>query len=155
LITGKFSARTGKFATFPPKNGRWFNPRRIIGRMVSKRRGRIFDWRRERNWVRTFSTVGVVLLCRNETFYVLDVVRGKFPFDQLKRKIIELKRSYGASTLLIEESPISHGLIQSLQESRINVVTVRPDRDKRSRLISQIDLFEGGSVFFSGKSPLA
>jgi phage terminase large subunit-like protein len=40
-------------------------------------------------------SVGVVLLCRNETFYVLDVVRGKFPFDQLKRKIIELKQSYG------------------------------------------------------------
>jgi predicted phage terminase large subunit-like protein len=99
-------------------------------------------------------SVGVVLLCRNETFYVLDVVRGKFPFDQLKRKIIELKQSYGAaSTLLIEESPISHGLIQSLQESRINVVTVRPDRDKRSRVISQSDLFEGGSVFFPEKAP--
>ena len=98
-------------------------------------------------------SVGVVLLCRNETFYVLDVVRGKFPFDQLKRKIIELKQGYGPSTLLIEESPISHGLIQSLQESRINVVTVRPDRDKQSRVISQSDLFEGGSVFFPEKAP--
>jgi predicted phage terminase large subunit-like protein len=98
-------------------------------------------------------SVGVVLLCRNETFYVLDVVRGKFPFDELKRKIIELKQSYGASTLLIEESPISHGLIQSLRESRINVVTVRPDRDKRSRVISQSDLFEGGSVCFPEKAP--
>jgi len=97
-------------------------------------------------------SVGVVLLCRNETFYVLDVVRGKFPFDQLKRKIIELKQSYGPSTLLIEESPISHGLIQSLQEAQINVVTVRPDRDKRSRVISQSDLFEGGSVFFPEKA---
>jgi phage terminase large subunit-like protein len=38
-------------------------------------------------------SVGVVLLCREETFYVLDVVRGKFPFDELKRKIIELKQS--------------------------------------------------------------
>ena len=98
-------------------------------------------------------SVGVVLLCRGETLYVLDVVRGKFPFDQLKRKIIELKQSYGSSTLLIEESPISHGLIQSLQESRINVVTVRPDRDKQSRVISQSDLFEGGSVFFPEKAP--
>jgi predicted phage terminase large subunit-like protein len=94
-----------------------------------------------------------VLLCREETFYVLDVVRGKFPFDQLKRKIIEVKQSYGPSTLIIEESPISHGLIQSLRESRINVVTVRPDKDKRSRVISQSDLFEGGSVLFPEKAP--
>jgi predicted phage terminase large subunit-like protein len=55
--------------------------------------------------------------------------------------------------LLIENSPISHGLIQSLQESRINVVTFRPDRDKRGRVISQSDLFEGGSVFFPDRAP--
>jgi predicted phage terminase large subunit-like protein len=55
--------------------------------------------------------------------------------------------------LLIEDSPISHGLIQSLQESRIYVVTFRPDRDKRARVISQSDLFEGGSVFFPDRAP--
>src|SRR5258707_7202145 len=98
-------------------------------------------------------SAGVVLLCRGENFYVLDVVRRTFPFDQLKRQIMALKQSYGPSTLLIEESPISHGLIQSLQESQINVVTVRPDRDKQSRVISQSDLFEGGSVFFPEKAP--
>jgi predicted phage terminase large subunit-like protein len=98
-------------------------------------------------------SVGVVLLCREETSYVLDVVRGKFPFDQLKRKIIEQKQIYPGSTLLIEDSPISHSLIQSLQESRINVVTFWPDRDKRARVISQSDLFEGGSVFFSDRAP--
>jgi phage terminase large subunit-like protein len=43
-------------------------------------------------------------------------------------------------------APISHGLIQSLREKHINVVDIKPDRDKQSRLISQIDLFEGGSV---------
>jgi predicted phage terminase large subunit-like protein len=98
-------------------------------------------------------SAGVVLLCRGENFYVLDVVRGKFPFDQLKRQIMALKQSYPGSTLLIEESPISHGLIQSLSESRINVVSFRPDRDKQARVISQSDLFEGGSVMFPEKAP--
>jgi predicted phage terminase large subunit-like protein len=97
-------------------------------------------------------SVGIVLLCREETFYVLDVVRGKFSFDQLKRKIIEQKQIYPRSTLIVEESPISHGLIQSLQES-LNVITFRPDRDKRARVISQSDLFEGGSVFFPITAP--
>jgi predicted phage terminase large subunit-like protein len=99
-------------------------------------------------------SAGVVLLCREETFYVLDVIRGKFPFDQLRRQIMTVKQHYGpGSTLLIEDSPISHGLIQSLRESRINVVTFRPDRDKRARVISQSDLFEGGSVLFPEKAP--
>jgi hypothetical protein len=47
----------------------------------------------------------VVLLNRGELFYVLEVVRGRFPFDALKRKVIEVKRRYGSSTLLIEDFP--------------------------------------------------
>ena len=88
----------------------------------------------------------VVLLIRKEVFFILEVVRGRFPFETLKRKIMELKRRYHPSTLLIEESPISLGLIQSLREKSINVTTYKPDTDKRARLIAQTDLFAGGSV---------
>src|SRR6202047_2747655 len=59
---------------------------------------------------------------------------------------MELKRRYSPPTLLIEESPISLGLIQSLREQSINVTTYKPDTDKRARLIAQTDLFAGGSV---------
>jgi predicted phage terminase large subunit-like protein len=91
----------------------------------------------------------VVLLRRREVFYILEVVRGRFPFDSLKRKVMEVKRRYGSSsTLLIEESPISRGLIQSLREQSINVTTYKPDTDKRARVIAQSDLFAGGSVRF-------
>ena len=96
----------------------------------------------------------VVLLNRGDLYYVLEVVRGKFPFDKLKEKIIEVKQRYGrTASLVIEESAISHGLIQSLREKHINVVDRKPDRDKQSRLISQIDLFEGGSVLLPKDAP--
>jgi predicted phage terminase large subunit-like protein len=88
----------------------------------------------------------VVLLIRNEVFYILEVLRGRFPFVTLKKKIIDLKKRYHPSTLLIEESSISLGLIQSLREQSINVTTYKPDTDKRARLIAQTDLFDGGSV---------
>ena len=104
-------------------------------------------------------------LNRGDRYYVLEVIRGKFPFDRLKEKIIEVKQRYGKASLVIEESAISHGLIQSLREKRINVVDIinvvniinvvdiKPDRDKRSRLISQIDLFEGGSMLLPKDAP--
>jgi predicted phage terminase large subunit-like protein len=88
----------------------------------------------------------VVLLIREEVFFVLEVVRGRFPFETLKGKVMELKQRYQVSTLLIEESPISLGLIQSLRERSINVTTYKPDTDKLARLIAQSDLFAGGSV---------
>jgi predicted phage terminase large subunit-like protein len=90
----------------------------------------------------------VVLLRRREVFYVLEVVRGRFPFDTLKQKVMEVKRRYDSPTLLIEDSPISRGLIQSLREQSINVTVYKPDTDKRARVIAQSDLFAGGSVRF-------
>jgi predicted phage terminase large subunit-like protein len=88
----------------------------------------------------------VVMLVRNEVFYILEVVRGRFPFEMLKRKVIELKKRYNSAKLLIEDSAISRGLIQSLREQSINVVTYKPVTDKRARVIAQTDLFAGGSV---------
>lgn len=92
------------------------------------------------------SSAGVVLLCRGDTFYVLDVCKGQFPFGQLIEKILDMARRYPRSSLVIEESPISLGLIQALKQKHINVVTITPTKDKSSRVISQTDRFEGGSV---------
>jgi predicted phage terminase large subunit-like protein len=97
-------------------------------------------------------SAGVVLLNRGETFYILEVVRGKFPFPELVSKIAQMRGRYPVSTLLIEESPISMGLIQALRNQNNNVVTVRPDKDKQSRVISQGDLLEGGSIFLPEKA---
>jgi predicted phage terminase large subunit-like protein len=95
----------------------------------------------------------VVLLMRGEVFYVLEAHRGKLPFGALKQTIIDLKHRYGSPTLLIEESPISHGLIQSLREQSINVTPYKPQTDKRARVIAQTDLFAGGSVRFPKRAP--
>jgi predicted phage terminase large subunit-like protein len=96
----------------------------------------------------------VVLLNRGELYYVLEVIRGKFPFDQLKDKIIEVKERYGKkASLVIEDSGISYGLIQSLREKRISVVDYKPKGDKQERLISQIDLFQSGSVLLPKEAP--
>jgi len=91
-------------------------------------------------------SAGVVLLNRGDSYFVLQVVRGRFLFPQLIEKILEVCRLYPRGALLIEDSPISKGLIQTLRSHNINVVTVTPDKDKQSRVISQIDLFEGGSI---------
>ncbi len=91
-------------------------------------------------------SVCVVLLKRGEVFFVLEVIRGRFPFETLKQKVIEVKKRYSSPALLIEDSPISRGLIQSLREQSVNVTAYKPDTDKRARLIAQSDLFAGGSV---------
>ena len=96
-------------------------------------------------------SVCVVLLQRKDIFFILEVIRGRPLFDALKQKILDVKRRYESHTsptLLIEDCPSSRGLIQSLREKSTNVTRYKPDTDKRSRVIAQSDLFEGGSVRF-------
>jgi predicted phage terminase large subunit-like protein len=96
----------------------------------------------------------VVLLNRGDLYYVLEVIRGKFPFNKLIDKILEVKGRYGkASSLVIEDGGISYGLIQALREKHVNVVDYKPKGDKAERLISQIDLFEGGSLLLPKDAP--
>jgi predicted phage terminase large subunit-like protein len=97
-------------------------------------------------------SAGVVLLCRGETFYVLEVVRGRFPFPLLTEKIINMRQRYPRGALIIESSPISIGLIQAIENKNINVVSIKPEKDKNSRVIAQTDLIEGGSVFLPEKA---
>src|SRR6266404_6072856 len=85
------------------------------------------------------SSAGVVLLCRGDTFYVLEVAKGQYPFKQLSENIRAMARRYPSASLLIEESPISLGLIQALRQERISVVAIKPSKDKQSRVISQTD----------------
>jgi predicted phage terminase large subunit-like protein len=86
-------------------------------------------------------------------FFALEVLRGRLRFDDLKRKILEVKKCYGVGTLLIEASPSAKVLIQSLEESSINVTTYKPETDKRARLIAQSDLFAGGSIRLPKSAP--
>jgi predicted phage terminase large subunit-like protein len=97
-------------------------------------------------------SAGVALLCRGETFYVLEVVRGRFPFPLLTEKIINMRQRYPRGALIIESSPISIGLIQAIENKNINVVSIKPEKDKNSRVIAQTDLIEGGSVFLPEKA---
>ena len=126
---------------------KWLTPYDSIGQQAGDRIIMSWDIALSETETGDYSAC-VVLLMRREVFYVLEVVRGRFPFGTLKRKVMEVKERYGSATLLIEDSPISRGLIQSLEEQSINVTKHRPETDKRARVIAQTDLFAGGSIRF-------
>ena len=53
----------------------------------------------------------VVLLIRKEVFFILEVVRGRFPFETLKAKVMELKTevsSFHSANRRVSHQPRSH-----------------------------------------------
>jgi hypothetical protein len=55
------------------------------------------------------------------------------PMAEIRSMTRRIKKRYGVGTLLIEDSPISKGLIQSLEESSINVTAYEPETDTSRR----------------------
>ena len=92
-------------------------------------------------------SAGVVLLNRGETFHVLEVVKRSLSVSTTTRKNSRYVHTLSRGLAYRADSPISKGLIQALAKTDVNVVTVTPDKEKRSRVIAQSDLFEGGSIF--------
>lgn len=93
----------------------------------------------------------VVLLVRKETIYVLDVVRARLEYPDLKRAVLESHqrwRNAGCSSyvLLIEKKGSGLSLIQDLRRQNIHPIAVEPEGDKIMRMSAQTAPIEAGAV---------
>jgi predicted phage terminase large subunit-like protein len=102
-------------------------------------------------------SVCVVLQIRNETVWVLDVVRERLEYPDLRRKVIELhqrwRRACNHYMLLIENKGSGMSLIQDLEREGIHPIRVDPDGDKVMRMNAQTARIEAGSVLLPKQAP--
>ena len=95
-------------------------------------------------------SVGIVFQVRGETVWVLDVVRERLEYPDLKRKVIELHRRWkrvGSNyVLLIENKGSGMSLIQELKHDNIRALAVDPDGEKAIRMNAQTARIEAGCV---------
>lgn len=89
--------------------------------------------------------------------YILDVVRDRYQYPDLKRKLIlehAKRRGHGLRGLYIEDAASGQSIIQDLRrESGISVLARKVTKDKVSRLSAVSDLIEGGRVFIPESAP--
>jgi predicted phage terminase large subunit-like protein len=91
-----------------------------------------------------------VLHVKGEDAYILDVVRERFEFPDLRRKIIEVHRRWKNYTnsyaLLIEDKGSGMSLIQDLKTEGIHAIPVKPTADKVMRMNAHTARIEAGCV---------
>jgi len=92
----------------------------------------------------------VVLLARGETIYILDVVRARLEYPDLKRAVLEQHNRWrhvaSNYALLIEKKGSGLSLIQDLYREGIYAVAVDPNGDKIMRMAAQTAPIEAGAV---------
>jgi predicted phage terminase large subunit-like protein len=99
----------------------------------------------------------VVLQIRGETVHVLDVMRERLEYPDLKRKVIEQHKRWrivaNDYALLIENKGSGTSLIQDLADQHIHAIAVEPAGDKVMRMNQQTARIEAGSVWLPRQTP--
>ena len=93
---------------------------------------------------------------RNGDIYIVDILRGKYDFPELKQRLIRLNnrwRGRGLRALYIEDKASGQSLIQELKrESGISVIPYKVVHDKVARVNAILPIIEGGRVFLPEQS---
>jgi len=104
-----------------------------------------------------YSVACVAGLDRSGDIYIVDVIRGKYEFPELKQRLIRLNNTWrgrGLRALYVEDKASGQSLIQSLKrESGMAVIPYKVDKDKVSRVNAILPIIEGGRVLIPEEAP--
>lgn len=91
---------------------------------------------------------------RENKFYLLDVLRERLKFPDLVRAVDISAREYHADAILIERADSGRALAEVLfQNGRRNVMSIKPEGDKVTRVLQQSHTIESGRVFIPQDAP--
>jgi predicted phage terminase large subunit-like protein len=92
-------------------------------------------------------SAAVVIGESKNNFHILEVVRGRFAFGELRRKMLELNQRFEPVANLIEDTGSGTSAIQELRGSELLPLLPIPARDSKEVRASAISpLFESGLV---------
>jgi len=87
-------------------------------------------------------------------FYLLNVLRKKLAYPDLKRAVAEQRALFNPTVILIEDKASGTQLIQDLIEAGLSMVTgFKPEGDKVMRLHAQTATIENGFVHVPREAP--
>jgi predicted phage terminase large subunit-like protein len=92
----------------------------------------------------------------NGKYYLLDVVRERLDYPNLKRRVFELAAKFNPHKILIEDHGSGTQLIQELKgQGLFGIVPYAPpsQMDKIMRLRAQTDKFQSGKVLLPSSAP--
>lgn len=102
-------------------------------------------------------SVGTTWLLQSGRYYLLDVLRIRALFPELKRAVIDHARQWGINTLLIEDKGSGTSLIDALIDEDPDglpwSIRREPQADKVTRMFAQTNAIEQGRVFLPARAP--
>jgi predicted phage terminase large subunit-like protein len=90
----------------------------------------------------------------NDDWHLLDLVRVKLEYPDLKARMLQLARKWRPDRVLVEDSSNGTALIQQFRADKIVLFqTVKATDSKLDRLIPQLDALQSGAIIFPTQPP--
>lgn len=84
---------------------------------------------------------------KNNCYHLIDVLRQRFEFPQLKQMLMELWVKFKPEIILIEDKSSGQALLQdAMQNTILPLIGVIPTKDKQLRLLKVTGLIEAGKI---------
>ncbi|MCC2646584.1 MAG: putative phage terminase protein, partial [Rickettsiaceae bacterium] len=91
---------------------------------------------------------------KENRYFLIDMLRSKFEYSELKRTIIEQAAKYRTNMVIIEDKASGQSIIQDLAiETNIHIKKYRPVKDKITRFAATIPYFESGRILIPENAP--
>jgi predicted phage terminase large subunit-like protein len=97
-------------------------------------------------------SVGTTWLYKEGEYYLLDVIRKRLEYPDLKREVEAAAARFEPSTVLVENTALGSALVQERRASRNPFIPITPEKDKVSRMAVQAAKFEAGQVFLPARA---
>jgi predicted phage terminase large subunit-like protein len=100
-----------------------------------------------------YSVCVTLLVDDRGNYYVVEVLRDRLLYHQLKAQVIAQAQKHKPNTILIEEAGLGRTLVKDLKAAGLSAVGVVPEGDKLTRVSMELEKFANGQVFFPREAP--
>lgn len=99
-------------------------------------------------------SVGTVWGAKGLNYYLLDLVRGRWEFPDLRKQVTNLSATWSVNQTIIENTDVGRALVQDLRATKtLAALLSNPKHDKEARFLAQSARFESGQVFVPKDAP--
>lgn len=94
---------------------------------------------------------------KRNNYYLLDVLRERLLYPELRRRVLEHAQAWKAESVLIEDAASGTSVTQDLAEDEatgaIDIIAVEPEGDKFTRMSARSAMIEAGHVHIPTRAP--
>jgi predicted phage terminase large subunit-like protein len=98
-------------------------------------------------------SAGLDILVRDNKYFIASAVAGQWEYHDLEQRVLSRAEKQKPNAILIEDAGFGTALISALKQRGLPVVAVKPEGDKKTRLLQQMSKFTNGQVFLLKTAP--